>query len=182
MKLTGHAWEDERNDHAGRLDHGAVKVHRPLIRLLKRSRSKFCTVCLQGRVESGDVKVRSLWTANIDVQNERRGSVLDARSENSFVQTSKNVLWKICSNIRSSMDSNGILLLDVEDHFYYSLDRLGAQIWITIETSPSGIAFDDILDALETHFDAPRNQLADDLRDRLQRLRALGFIEMLRKT
>ena len=54
------------------------------------------------------------------------------------------------------MDSNGVLLLDVEDHFYYSLDRLGAQIWITIETSPSGIAFDDILDALETHFAAPR--------------------------
>jgi len=80
------------------------------------------------------------------------------------------------------MDSNGVLLLDMEDHFYYSLDRLGAQIWITIETSPSGIAFDDILDALETHFDAPRNQLADDLCVRLQRLRALGFIETLRKT
>jgi len=72
------------------------------------------------------------------------------------VQTSENVLWKICSNIRSSMDSNGVLLLDLEDHFYYSLNRLGAQIWITIETSPSGIAFDDILDALETHFAAPR--------------------------
>ncbi len=80
------------------------------------------------------------------------------------------------------MDGNGVLLLDMEDHFYYSLDRLGSQILITIETSPSGIAFDDILDALETHFDAPRNQLADDLRVRLQRLRGLGFIEMLRKT
>ena len=80
------------------------------------------------------------------------------------------------------MDSNGVLLLDMEDHFYYSLDRLGSQIWITIETSPSGIAFDDILHALETHFDASRNQLADDLCVRLQRLRALGFIEMLRKT
>jgi len=53
------------------------------------------------------------------------------------------------------MDSNGVLLLDIEDHFYYSLDRLGAQIWITIETSLSGIAFDGILDAIETHFDAP---------------------------
>jgi len=80
------------------------------------------------------------------------------------------------------MDSNGVLLLDMEDHFYYSLDRVGAQIWITIETSHSGIAFDDILDVLETHFDAPRNQLADDLRVRLQRLSALGFIEMLRNT
>jgi len=80
------------------------------------------------------------------------------------------------------MDSNGVLLLDMEDRFYYSLDRLGAQIWITIETSPSGIAFDAILDVLETDFDASRNQLADDLRVRLQRLCALGFIESLRKT
>src|SRR5260370_16913506 len=80
------------------------------------------------------------------------------------------------------MDSNGVLLLDMEDHFYYSMDRLGAQMWITIETSPSWIAFDDILDALETHFDAPRNQLADELRVRLQRLHALVFIETLRKT
>ncbi len=128
------------------------------------------------------MRVQSLWTANIDVRNERRGSVFSARSENSFVQTSKSDLWKICPNIRSSMDSNGVLLLDMEDHFYYSLDRLGAQIWITVETSPSGIAFDDILDALETHFGGPRNQLADDLRARLQQLRALGFIETLRKT
>lgn len=80
------------------------------------------------------------------------------------------------------MDGNEVLLLDVEDHFYYSLDRLGAQIWITIETSPSGIVFDDILDVLETHSDAPRNQLAGDLLVRLQRLRALGFIETLHKT
>jgi hypothetical protein len=157
------------------------KVHRGSQRLLERPWNKFCTVCLRYRVESGDVRVQSLWTANIDVQDERRGSVFNARSENSFVQTSKSDLWKICSNIRSSMDSNGALLLDMEDHFYYSLDRLGAQIWITIETSPSGIAFDDLLDAVETHFDTPRNQLADDLRDRLQRLRALGFIETLRK-
>jgi len=137
---------------------------------------------MRDRVESEDVKVHSPRTANIDVQDERRGSVFNARSENSFVQTSKSDLWKTCSNIRSSMDSTGVLLLDMEDHFYYSLDQLGAQIWITIETSPSGIAFDDILDALETHFDAPRNQLAEDFRVRLQRLRALGFIEMLRKT
>ena len=158
------------------------KVHRGSKRLLERPWNKFCTVRLRDGVESGDVRVQSLRTANIDVRNERRGSVFNARSENSFVQTSKNVLWKICSNIRSSMDSNGVLLLDVEDHFYYSLDRLGAQIWITIETSPSGIAFDAILDVLETDFDASRNQLADDLRVRLQRLCALGFIESLRKT
>jgi len=80
------------------------------------------------------------------------------------------------------MGSDGVFLVDLDDEFCYGLDALGAQTWITIETSPSGIAFDDILDALETHFDSPRNQLADALRFQLQRLHALGFIEKLRKT
>jgi hypothetical protein len=80
------------------------------------------------------------------------------------------------------MGSDGVFLVDLDDKFCYGLDALGAQTWITIETSPSGIAFDDILDALETHFDSPRNQLADALRFQLQRLHALGFIEKLSKT
>ena len=80
------------------------------------------------------------------------------------------------------MSKDGVFLLDLADEFCYGLDALGAQIWITIETSPSGIAFDDILDVLEAHFDFPRSRLADDLRYKLQRLHTLGFIEKLRKT
>jgi hypothetical protein len=124
----------------------------------------------------------SLWTANINVQNEPRSPPLDARTENSFVQTGKNVLWKVCSNIRSSMGSDGVFLVDLDDEFSYGLDALGAQIWITIETSPSGIAFYDILAALESHFNTPPNELGDALRFQLRRLHALGFIEKLCKT
>ena len=98
------------------------------------------------------------------------------------MQTSGNVLWKICPNIQSSLGTDGAFLLDTKDKFYYGLDKLGAQIWITIETSPSGIAFEDILDALETRFDVPRNLLGDDLSAHLQRLHGLGFIETSRET
>lgn len=99
--------------------------------------------------------------------------------ENGLVCTTKNVRWKACPNIKSSVSKDGVFLLDLTDKFSYGLDELGAQIWITIESSPLGIKFDDILDVLQTHFDSPRNQLHDHLRFQLQRLRTLGFIEKI---
>ena len=121
-------------------------------------------------------------SANTSPQNERRRSVIAQGPENGFVDATKHVRWKVCSSIQSSVSKDGVFLLDLADEFCYGLDALGAQIWITIETSPSGIAFDDILDVLEAHFDFPRSRLADDLRYKLQRLHTLGFIEKLRKT
>lgn len=102
--------------------------------------------------------------------------------ENRFVGSTNNARWKARSNIKSSVSSDGVFLLDPDDEFSYGLDPLGAQIWITIESSPLGIRFDHILDALETHFDYPRNRLAEELSFQLQRLHALGFVEKLRKT
>jgi len=52
--------------------------------------------------------------------------------------------------------------------FYYSLDRLGAQIWITLRRALRGLAFDDI-SMRSNALRAPRNQLAEDLRAGLQR-------------
>jgi len=103
-------------------------------------------------------------------------------TEIGFVGATENVRWKACSNIKSSVSSDGVLLVDQADEFCFGLDAVGAQIWITIESSPSGIKFDDILDVLETHFDSPRNQLAEQLRSQLRRLHALGFVEKQRKT
>jgi hypothetical protein len=99
-----------------------------------------------------------------------------------FVGATENVRWKVCSNIKSSVSSDGVFLVDQADEFCLGLDAVGAQTWITIECSPSGIKFDDILDVLETHFDAPRDQLAEQLRSQLQRLHALGFVEKQPKT
>ena len=71
----------------------------------------------------------------------------------------KDAAWSISPDVRATYSEDGAFLLDTKDEFYYRLDKPGAQIWITIETSPSGIAFDDILDALETHFDVSRTSL-----------------------
>ncbi len=94
----------------------------------------------------------------------------------------KDAAWSISPDVRATYSEDGAFLLDTKDEFYYRLDKPGAQIWITIETSPSGIAFDDILDVLETHFDVSRNKLAVDLCVHLQRLHVLGFIETYRET
>lgn len=51
-----------------------------------------------------------------------------------------------------------------------------------VESSPLGIRFEDILVALETHFDYPRKRLVGELSFQLQRLRTLGFVERLRET
>lgn len=99
-----------------------------------------------------------------------------------FVGITKNARWKACSNIKSSVSNDGVFLVDLADEFCYGLGAMGAQVWITIENSPCGIACEDILDALETHFNSPRNQLANSLHFHLQRLHALGFIEKLHKT
>jgi len=121
-------------------------------------------------------------TPSIETQSKRCSGDLMRGSENDFVDTTKTVRWKACSTIQASVSNDGVFLLDLADEYCYGLDALGAQIWLTIENSPSGIAFDDILDVLEAHFHSPRNKLAEDLRFQLQRLHALGFIETLRKT
>ena len=92
-------------------------------------------------------------------------------------RTTNNVRWKARPNIDSSISNEGVFLLDLADEFCYGLDQLGAQIWISIDSSPSGITFEDILDVLEARFSSPRHKLTCDLRHQLRRLRLLGFIE-----
>jgi len=121
-------------------------------------------------------------SANTNAQNERGCGAFKRGPENDFVGAIKKVSWKACSSIQSSVSNDGVFLLDLADEYCYGLDAMGAQIWITIESSPSGIEYDDILDALETHFNSPRNELADNLHSHLQRLHALGFIEKVHKT
>ena len=94
-------------------------------------------------------------------------NVLMRGPENGSVSTTKNHRWKACSNIQSSVSKDGVFLVDQADEFCYGLDAVGAQVWITIESSPSGIRFDDILDALETHFNSSRDKLSNDLSSQL---------------
>jgi methylphosphotriester-DNA--protein-cysteine methyltransferase len=67
--------------------------------------------------------------------------------------------WLVCSGIRSRYSQAGAVLLDFRRGHYYTLNRFAARAWLVIEASPSGIALEDIVDALETHFEVQREEL-----------------------
>jgi AraC-like DNA-binding protein len=68
------------------------------------------------------------------------------------------------------------MLLDTRHGCYYMLNELAARVWATIETSPSGIAAEDIIDVLEMHCEIPREELARDATQCLKDLQMQGLI------
>ena len=93
--------------------------------------------------------------------------------------------WLVSSGVRSRYSQAGAVLLDFGRGHYYTLNGFAARVWAVIETSPSGIAFGDIVDALETHFEVPRGELereavqclADLQRERLAERKAAATDE-----
>jgi hypothetical protein len=118
---------------------GLVTCHRGSKWLLERPWNKFSTVCLRDGIEIGDVRVQMLRTAKLTLRTS--GSVLNApqrmvscRPVRMFFGRSA----RISGQVWTAMESCCSIWWTT---FFCSLDRLGAQIWITIQTSPSGIAF-----------------------------------------
>src|SRR6266699_483823 len=75
------------------------------------------------------------------------------------VKTDANARWLVSSGVRSTYSEDGAVLLDIGKGLCYSLNKVAARIWVTIETCQAGITLGGIVDALETHFEAPREEL-----------------------
>jgi len=56
------------------------------------------------------------------------------------------------------------------------LNPVAARIWVTIETSQTGITLDGIVSALETHFDVPHEQLEADTEECLEKLQRMRLV------
>ncbi len=69
------------------------------------------------------------------------------------------------------------MLLDIKDGCCYNLNGVAARVWVTIAGSPSGISFDGIVDALETHFTVSREELERDASDCLAELELAGLVQ-----
>ena len=79
------------------------------------------------------------------------------------METTKNtVKWTVSSHVRATYTADGAALLDIDKGMFYSLNEVGARIWVTIETSTTGITLESIVGALETHYQIPRQQLERD--------------------
>src|SRR6266478_7550131 len=92
------------------------------------------------------------------------------------VNTNQFAAWRISPEVRATYSEDGAVLLDINRGICYSLNSVAAQIWVTIESSEAGITLDDILGAIETHFDVRPPELAGDIADCLDKLQRMGLV------
>ena len=74
------------------------------------------------------------------------------------MKTDPNAIWLVSPDVRSTYSEDGAELLDIRKGLYYSLNVVGARMWLTIDASQTGITLDGIVGALETHFNVPRQE------------------------
>ena len=86
-----------------------------------------------------------------------------------------NATWSISPEVRSTYTEDGAVLLDIGKGLCYSLNRVGARVWVSIEMSPGGVTLEGIVDSLESHFEIPREQLERDAGKYLEDLRQVGL-------
>jgi hypothetical protein len=91
--------------------------------------------------------------------------------------TSDDRRWEISPDVRATYSEDGAVLLDIDKGLCYSLNVVGSQIWVTIESNP-GIGLESIVDALEAHFQVPREQLRVDTMEYLGNLRQKGLLQL----
>ena len=94
-----------------------------------------------------------------------------------IVEDNKNSLkWNISPQVRATYTADGAVLLDIKKGICYSLDAVAARLWVTMETSQTGITLAGIVGALETHFEVPRQELESDTTEWLDKLRRIGLV------
>src|SRR5260370_27457559 len=91
-------------------------------------------------------------------------------------ETKKTVKWAVSSHVRATYTADGAALLDIDNGMFYSLNEVGARIWVTIETSTTGITLESIVGALETHYQIPRQRLERDTAKSLEDLQRMKLI------
>jgi hypothetical protein len=78
--------------------------------------------------------------------------------------------------VRTTSGENGALLLDIKDGKCYVLNRVAACVWVTIERNQWGINFEGIVNVLEYHFTAIREDLEHATRDCLADLQLQALV------
>ena len=93
------------------------------------------------------------------------------------MKTDPNAMWLVSPDVRSTYSEDGAVLLDIGKGLCYSLNLVGARMWLTIDASQTGITLDGILGALETHFSVPRQELETDIAEYLDKLERMGLVQ-----
>src|SRR5882724_13660412 len=78
------------------------------------------------------------------------------------VKTDANAMWLVSPDVRSTYSEDGAVLLDIRKGLCYSLNAVGARMWLTMEASQTGMTLEGIVGALETDLNVPRQELETD--------------------
>ena len=92
------------------------------------------------------------------------------------MKTDANDRWLVSPDVRATYSEDGAVLLDIGKGLCYSLNVVGARMWLTIDASQTGITLDGIVGALETHFNVPRQELETDTSEWLDKLHRVGLV------
>src|SRR5260221_14032555 len=87
------------------------------------------------------------------------------------------VKWKVSPHVRATHSPDGCVLLDIEKGLCYSLNGVGARVWLAIEASQAGITLEDVVRALETNFKVLHQELATDTAEYLDKLGRIGLVQ-----
>ena len=93
------------------------------------------------------------------------------------MKTDANAKWLVSPDVRSTYSEDGAVLLDIGKGLCYSLNVVGARMWLTIDASQTGITLDGILGALETHVNVQRQELETDIAEYLDKLEQMGLVQ-----
>jgi len=93
-----------------------------------------------------------------------------------IMKHNSNCVWSVSGSVRSTYTQDGAVLLDVKKGACYSMNVVAARVWTALEESQEGITLGDIVNALEEHFQVPRERLESDTAECLENLRRLGLV------
>jgi hypothetical protein len=96
--------------------------------------------------------------------------------EKQMADAKNGVKWAVSSHVRATYTADGAVLLDINKGICYSLDAVAARLWVTMETSQTGITLEGIVCALETHFEVHRRELESDTTEWLDKLQRMGLV------
>jgi hypothetical protein len=100
-------------------------------------------------------------------------------SDGATVDDNKNgVYWTVSPHARATIGVDGGVLLDIEKGLCYSLNLVGAKIWLAIESGNGQTTFEHIFNALGPQFIVPRQQLVRDIDEYLRDLEKKGLIKI----
>ncbi len=90
--------------------------------------------------------------------------------------TKDGVKWAVSAHVRATYTADGAVLLDINKGICYSLDAVASRLWVTIETTPTGITLKGIVGAVETHFKVSQQELESDTAEWLDKLQRMGLV------